>query len=163
MSDLEKMREKNENKEAMEVVETELANLVDSQAEAGRCLHCDCRKRVSCGLRKWASEYGAEKKYKGGEEQDYEIMGVGDVMLEPGKCIRCGLCVAIAEKHGESIGLAFIGRGFEMEIKVPFDKSLDDGLEKSAAECVEACPTGAISFRNKEDILQCHTTAWIEL
>jgi NADH dehydrogenase/NADH:ubiquinone oxidoreductase subunit G len=59
--------------------------------------------------------------------------------------------------------LAFIGRGFEMEIKVPFDKSLDDGLEKSAAECVEACPTGAISFRNKEDILQCHTTAWIEL
>jgi ferredoxin len=164
MPDLEKMREQNENKEAMEVVETELKDLADSQTEAGRCLHCDCRKRVSCGLRKWASEYGAEKKkYKGGEEQNYEIIGVGDVMLEPGKCIRCGLCVAIAEKYDESIGLAFIGRGFEMEIKVPFDNSLDDGLKKSAAECVEACPTAAISFRNKEDILQCHTTAWIEL
>ena len=160
---MERMREQNENQESM--VKPEPANaLVDSQEEAGRCLHCDCRKRVSCGLRKWASDYGAEKKkYNPSEVFDYRMLGSGDVMLEPGKCIRCGLCVAIAEKHGESIGLAFVGRGFEMEIQVPFDHNLDEGVRKSAAECVAACPTAAIAFRNKEDIEACHTTTWIEL
>ena len=162
-SEMERMRRQNENQESMAVPATATV-LVDSQEEAGRCLHCDCRKRVSCGLRKWATDYGAEKKkYNTTEETDYRIIGSGDIMLEPGKCIRCGLCVAIAEKHGESIGLAFVGRGFEMEIQVPFGRNLDEGVRKSAAECVAACPTAAIAFRNKEDIEACHTTTWIEL
>lgn len=161
--ELERMREQNENQESM-AVPAPAEVLVDSQDEAGRCLHCDCRKRVSCGLRKWASDYGAEKKkYNTTEETDYRIIGSGDIMLEPGKCIRCGLCVAIAEKHGESIGLSFVGRGFDMEIQVPFNHDLDEGVRKSAAECVAACPTAAIAFRNKEDIEACHTTTWIEL
>ena len=161
---MENMREHTENFEHMLVAPNDDDPLVDSQQEAGRCLHCDCRKRVSCGLRKWASDYGAEKRrYKTTEEQDFRILGKGNVLFEPGKCIRCGLCVAIAEKHGEDIGLSFIGRGFDMQIKVPFDHSFDDALKKSADECVEACPTAAIAFKTKEDIEACHTTAWIEL
>ena len=78
-------------------------------------------------------------------------------------CESLVLCVEIANMHGEDIGLAFIGRGFDMEIKVPFNRSLDEGLRKSAAECVAACPTAAIAFRNKEDMENCHTTVWIEL
>ena len=136
---------------------------LDSREEAGRCIHCDCRKRVTCGLRKWASEYNVEtRKYTTTEERDFRIVGLGDVVFEPGKCIRCGLCVEIAKNYGEDIGIAFIGRGFEMEIQVPFNHTLDEGLKKSAAECVAACPTAAISFRNKEDIEQCHTTTCIE-
>ncbi|MBI5093735.1 MAG: (2Fe-2S)-binding protein [Candidatus Hydrogenedentes bacterium] len=162
-SELENMREHNENKESMAVASLD-GTRVDLRAEAGRCLHCDCRKRVSCGLRKWASEYGAEKKkYLTTEERDFRIIGRGNVLFEPGKCIRCGLCVAIAEKHGEDIGLAFSGRGFDLEIRVPFDHSFDEALRKSADECVAACPTAAIAFRNKEDVEACHTTTWIEL
>ena len=161
--ELERMRVKNENQEAMQVQPVN-GSLAALQQEAGRCLHCDCRKRVSCGLRKWASDYGAEKKkYTTTEDQDFRIIGSGDILFEPGKCIRCGLCVAIAEKHGEDIGLAFIGRGFELEIQVPFDHSFDEALKSSAAECVAACPTAAIAYRNKEDIEQCHTTTQIEL
>ncbi|MBX7255739.1 MAG: FAD-dependent oxidoreductase [Candidatus Hydrogenedentes bacterium] len=161
--ELENLRVHNENKESMPVATID-GPRVDLRKEAGRCLHCDCRKRVSCGLRKWSSFYGAEKrKYNTTEERDFRIIGKGNVMFEPGKCIRCGLCVAIAEKHGEDIGLAFIGRGFDLEIRVPFDHSFDEALVKSAEECVAACPTAAISFRNKEDIVGCHTTTWIEL
>jgi ferredoxin len=161
---LENMREHTENFEHMTVSPKEDDPLLDTQQEAGRCLHCDCRKRVSCGLRKWASDYGAEKRrYKTTEEQDFRILGRGNVLFEPGKCIRCGLCVAIAEKHGEDIGLSFIGRGFDMEIRVPFDHDFDEALKNSADECVEACPTAAIAFKTKEDIEGCHTTAWIEL
>ncbi len=38
-----------------------------------------------------------------------------------------------------------------MEIRVPFNRSLNEGLRKSAAECIDACPTAAISWRNKEN------------
>lgn len=152
-----------ENKTAFGIPKIE-GELSDARVEAGRCLHCDCRKRVSCGLRQWASEYGAQKKkYFTSEEPDVRILGSGNVILEPGKCIRCGLCVAIAEKHGEDIGLTFANRGFDMEIRVPFDHSFDDALKKSANECVEACPTAAIAFRNVEDIEGCHTSTLIQL
>ncbi len=138
--------------------------LQDARVEAGRCLHCDCRKRTSCGLRKWASDYGAEKKkYLSTDNPQVQILGKGNIILEPGKCIRCGLCVAIAQKHGEEIGLTFSERGFDMKIHVPFDHSFDDALKKSAAECVEACPTAAIAFRNVEDVEACHTTTLITL
>ena len=162
-AELENMRVHNENKEIMLVMPVK-EPLAPLQTEAGRCLHCDCRKRVSCGLRKWASEYAAEKKkYNTTEDRDFRIIGKGNVLFEPGKCIRCGLCVAIAEKHGEDIGLAFVGRGFDLEIRVPFDHSFDEALKNSADECVQACPTAAIAFRNKEDVEACHTTTWIEL
>lgn len=165
-AEMEDMRDANENNEAMLVAPiAEEEPLGDSRKEAGRCLHCDCRKRVTCTLRKWSHEYGAEqRKYNTTESKEVTFVGLGgDVYFEPGKCIRCGLCVEIAAMHGEDIGLAFSGRGFDMEIKVPFNRSLDEGLRKSAAECVAACPTAAIAFRNKEDIESCHTTAWIEL
>lgn len=162
--ELEIMRQHNENQKIMVVKPVE-GILSDSQQEAGRCLHCDCRKRVSCGLRIWATEYGVEKrKYNTTEEQDFRIIGLnGDVTFEPGKCIRCGLCVAIAEKYDEDIGLAFIGRGFDMVIQVPFEHSLEEGLVKSAEECIAACPTAAIAYRNKEEVAACHTTTEVEL
>lgn len=162
-AELENMRVHNENKEIL-VAPPVAPKLQDLQTEAGRCLHCDCRKRVSCGLRKWSTEYAAEKKkYLTTEDRDFRIIGKGNVIFEPGKCIRCGLCVAIAEKYGEDIGLAFSGRGFELEIRVPFDHSFDEALKNSADECVRACPTAAIAFRTKEDVIGCHTTTWIEL
>ena len=160
---LEILRVHNENQEIM-AVEPVQGNLSDSQKEAGRCLHCDCRKQKTCGLRKWSTEYGVEtKKYNTTEELDFRILGKGEITFEPGKCIRCGLCVKIAEKYDEDIGLAFIGRGFEMIIKVPFDHSFDKALTNSADECVVACPTAAIAFRDREDVEECHTTAWIEV
>ena len=161
---MENLREQNENREVMHTAPPEDGPLLDARQEAGRCLHCDCRKRKTCGLRKWSSEYGAERsKFMTTEPRDFRIIGQGNVVFEPGKCIRCGLCVAIAEKHGEDIGLAFSGRGFEMDIRVPFDHSFDEALKGSADECVEACPTAAIAFRNKEDAVACHTTDWVEL
>lgn len=162
-SELDTLREHNENMTAMMASPAD-DGLAASQEEAGRCLHCDCRKQKTCALRKWSTEYGVEtKKYNTTEELDFRILGKGEITFEPGKCIRCGLCVKIAEKYDEDIGLAFIGRGFEMIIKVPFDHSFDEALTKSADECVIACPTAAIAFRDREDVEACHTTAWIEV
>ena len=161
---LEIMRSHNENREVIHPGSAG-GDRNGSQNEAGRCLHCDCRKRTTCQLRKWATEYGVEmRKYTAAELPEYRIIGrEGDVILEPGKCIKCGLCVEIAKKYGEDIGLTFVGRGFGMEIHVPFGETLDRGIKESAAECIAACPTAAISWRHDVGADRCHTTTWVEL
>lgn len=71
------------------------------------------------------------------------------VVYEPGKCIDCGLCIQIAAQAGEQLGLTFVGRGFDVRMKVPFEKSLAEGLKVSGAKCVEVCPTGALAFKDR--------------
>jgi NADH dehydrogenase/NADH:ubiquinone oxidoreductase subunit G len=59
-------------------------------------------------------------------------------------CIACGLCVQIAERAREPLGLTFIGRGFAVRVGVPFNAPLAEALTRMAAECARACPTGAL-------------------
>jgi ferredoxin len=118
-------------------------------SEAARCLHCDCRKADTCLLRRYAVAYdGDQKRYRGKDRVSFErIVQHADVIYEPGKCIKCGICVRITEKAGEPLGLTFIGRGFSMRVAVPFDESVAKGLQNAAQACVAACPTGALAMQ----------------
>lgn len=54
-----------------------------------------------------------------------------------------------AHRNGRgAVGLAFIGRGFDVKVSAPFGRKVEEGLQKVAAECVKHCPTGALVFRN---------------
>ena len=119
----------------------------EALAEARRCLHCDCAAASDCKLRLWAERYGADPRRFSGEvarrvEKRQENPWV---VFEPGKCITCGLCVQIARRGDERLGLSFVGRGFQVRIDVPLGGDLAEGLEKTARLCIEACPTGALS------------------
>jgi len=121
----------------------------EAQKEAERCMRCDCRKPDTCKLRILAGEYNADRrKYLFGERKLIQkYFQHENVIYEPEKCIRCGLCIEIAEKSGENTGLAPIGRGFDVRVKTPFNKDLSEALTHSAKEIVEACPTGALAFK----------------
>jgi len=124
----------------------------DEQArrEAARCLHCDCRKADSCKLRQYAHDYDARPaRYKSERRLFVQNTQHQKLVYESGKCIDCGLCVEIAARAGEKLGLTFIGRGFDVRVAVPFERSIADGLKQSAAECVAACPTGALAFKEQ--------------
>jgi len=122
-----------------------------AREEAARCLHCDCRKAENCKLRQYAQEYGARPgRYKGERRLFVQQVQHPDIIYEPGKCIDCGLCVQIAARAGEKLGLTFIGRGFDVRVAVPFDRSIGEGLERCAAQCVSACPTGALAFKGND-------------
>ncbi|MHC4641254.1 MAG: 2Fe-2S iron-sulfur cluster-binding protein [Planctomycetota bacterium] len=128
------------------------SGFTDDQAreEAARCLHCDCRKPQNCKLRQYAKQYGAKPgRYKGVRRSFFQHLQHTDLIYEPGKCINCGLCIQITAEANESLGLTFIGRGFDVRVAVPFDNSIAEGLKLPAKKCIEACPTGALVFKTK--------------
>jgi len=119
----------------------------EAVAESLRCLHCDCRKPDACLLRQYAQVYDArQSRYKAERRQFIQRTEHPEVIYEPGKCISCGICIQIASASKEKLGLTFIGRGFDVRVTVPFDASLAEGLQVAAAQCVQACPTGALAF-----------------
>ncbi|MHC4778102.1 MAG: 2Fe-2S iron-sulfur cluster-binding protein [Planctomycetota bacterium] len=117
-------------------------------AEARRCLQCDCRSAEDCWLRSLAGNLSIRSGGSlQGERKPYtKVLQFGNVSLDQGKCILCGLCVRSAEAAGEKVGLAFKGRGARTAVSPPLKEARNSVLETSAEACVEACPTGALFF-----------------
>jgi len=121
-----------------------------AQTAAGRCCHCDCRAANDCRLRVIAEQHNVNPKAFTGEHRRAftVIRQPGGVIFEPGKCISCGICIAITAQAQEPLGLTFVGRGFDVQVAVPLAGTLAEGLQKVGAECVKHCPTGALEFES---------------
>ena len=129
-------------------------NRAEARAEAGRCLQCSCRGAGDCRIRALATQYGANpRRYPGARRRLSRVQRQGGVVFEPGKCISCGLCVAIVRQMGEPIGLSFVGRGFDVHLAVPGGAGIARGLGQAARACVEACPTAALRFASPEPLV----------
>jgi NADPH-dependent glutamate synthase beta subunit-like oxidoreductase len=122
-------------------------------SEAQRCMHCDCRKPVSCKLRIYADLYHADRRKFAAPERKKLTKAIQHetVIYEAEKCIKCGLCVEISRKEESALGMTFIGRGFDVKIGVPFTETIKHGLDKTAFACVIACPTGALALKKQEE------------
>ena len=131
-----------------EGIRSDRMEAVGAAAEGLRCLRCDCARKESCGLRRAADGCGADARgFPGEEESVFErIAGAGGLAFEPGKCIKCGICVRIAERGGDRPGLSFSARGFDLRVRVPFGEDIGKALPSTAAECVKRCPTGALAW-----------------
>jgi predicted molibdopterin-dependent oxidoreductase YjgC len=117
--------------------------------ESRRCLRCDCRASCDCRLREYAARYGASPRRFGSERRPYvHDVSHPQIVYEPGKCIACGLCLQIAAKHAEPLGQTFLGRGFAVRVGPPFGARIAEALSVAGAACVEACPTGALSWKD---------------
>ncbi len=120
----------------------------EARREASRCLHCECRKPTNCRLREYAERYQAKQaRYKPMERKPIQVIHQHpSVVYEPGKCIKCGICVKITEASTETFGMAFLSRGYDVTVGVPFSETLDKGLTHTAEACAHHCPTGALSL-----------------
>lgn len=140
------------NQNQTEKINPELFNLDEAVKEAYRCFSCDCKKVYSCKLRETATEFSAAqtrtllKKHK-----IFKIIhGETDILFEPGKCIKCGICIKTLSKFKMNLpGLSFINRGFEVILNVPFSKTFKEALGVHSQKCIQNCPTSALSNRNR--------------
>jgi NADPH-dependent glutamate synthase beta subunit-like oxidoreductase/ferredoxin len=128
----------------------------DAVREARRCLTCGCRKADCCLVRSLATEYDVDVyRFAGQRRRFSQDLSHPEIVYEPGKCISCDACVRIAAAAGEELGLATIGRGFDVAVAVPFGRPLSEGLRHAAQRCAAACPTGALALRTARSCDAC--------
>jgi hypothetical protein len=120
----------------------------DGTSEAARCLQCDCLRSVSCALRALADETGADPRHFTMSEQSPReprlLAGGRRLVLDHGKCTKCGICVETGRAAGARPGLAFTGRGRETRVCVPLGGDLDDACGGAADVLARCCPTGGL-------------------
>lgn len=111
--------------------------LAEAPATQTGCLHCDCKGKSTCRLRRYATEYGIKNsRYpKDGMREALRRQEIGkNIRFEPAKCIKCGLCV-----YNSDNGFTFKDRGFAMQVILP------EGNEKNInKQLTELCPTSAL-------------------
>lgn len=118
--------------------------------EAKRCLHCDCRDIDNCKLRDFSGRYQAnQRQYTTSDRKVITKHFAHQIVYEPLKCIKCGICVRMTAKYQEKFGFSFIGRGFDVVIGVPFNETVEAGLAETAGKVAKACPTGALSIKDE--------------
>jgi formate dehydrogenase major subunit len=115
--------------------------------EAARCLQCGCVAFEECDLRKYADEYGADPTpYLGDSPRRRIDTRHPWITVDPNKCILCNRCVRTCTEILGVSALGLIGRGFETRVAPALDKSLLEAGCVTCGSCVEACPTGTLSF-----------------
>ncbi len=121
--------------------------------EAARCLHCDCHKIVSCKLRRYAEEYGLAPQVKRTMPRPpiLPIERYDEVIFEPGKCIKCGICVEMTQAEGLAMGMTMTCRGLNSRLQPTFAGTLEAGLGPLAEACARACPTAALAICTQEE------------
>ncbi|WP_449341244.1 2Fe-2S iron-sulfur cluster-binding protein [Streptomyces canarius] len=69
------------------------------------------------------------------------------------KCILCYKCVdACGDQWQNSFAISVAGRGFDARIAVEHDAALTDSACVFCGNCVEVCPTGALSAKREFDL-----------
>ena len=72
---------------------------------------------------------------------------------EYSKCILCYKCVdACGEQWQNSFAINVAGRGFESQISTEYAVDLPESACVYCGNCVEVCPTGALSFKTEYDM-----------
>ncbi|MDO5111842.1 MAG: formate dehydrogenase subunit alpha [Clostridia bacterium] len=111
-----------------------------------------CPKSGECKLQNYCYEYGVEETSYPGLRVEAPIDSSSEFFnYDPQKCILCHRCVRTCNQLQANCTITTAGRGFKTIIKTPFDKLIGDSNCVSCGNCVSACPTGALTMKQKYD------------
>ena len=108
------------------------------------------------GVDEWNERYGVDTGRYGADAATVAQPAKVDNELyvrDYGKCILCYKCVdACGEQWQNTFAIAVAGRGFDARISTEYDAELPESACVYCGNCVEVCPTGALSFRAEFDL-----------
>ena len=114
------------------------------------CAHCP--SHGSCELQKIAAHLGIRLKAKRFRKllRELPVDSSSPVFIyDPNKCVLCGRCVWICrERLGIGV-LGFAHRGFDRLVTTFGGGPIAESKCRDCGECVVACPTGALAFKDK--------------
>ena len=134
-------------KDGMEVM-TNSARAIVSQKMSVELLLSDVPERsytLNSELDLWARKLGVGKPRFAARSQPVEDLSHPAMAVHLDACIQCTRCVRACreEQVNDVIGYAF--RGGHSKIVFDFDDPMGDSTCVACGECVQACPTGALT------------------
>lgn len=118
-------------------------------------IHCmTCPGNGSCKLADLCYEYGVEgSSYPTGEDELKEPVDDTNefFVYNPNRCILCHRCVNTCQKIVCRGAIATSERGFRSVISTAFGIDWKDSNCESCGNCVQACPTGALTMKRRKN------------
>jgi bidirectional [NiFe] hydrogenase diaphorase subunit len=115
------------------------------------CAHCP--KSGSCELQKIAVHLGMKLRTKRFRKllREFPIDDSSPLFIyDPNKCVLCGRCVWICRERVGIGDLGFAHRGFDRLVTAFGGEPIAEAKCRDCAECVVACPTGALAFKDEQ-------------
>ena len=119
------------------------------------CAHCP--SHGSCELQKIAAHLGIKLKTKRFRKllRELPVDSSSPVFVyDPNKCVLCGRCVWICRERLGIGALGFARRGFDRLVTTFGNEPIAESKCRDCGECVVACPTGALAFKDKPGIVK---------
>lgn len=118
--------------------------------EGKRCYECSCTDKHECKLKEYSEMFGATTEAIVGEKLPVKYDARHpEIIMDPGKCIKCGVCVKLSKEVVNNQILTFLNRGFSTKIGTGLGKPLTAPIDELKLY-VENCPVGALGIKEKQ-------------